>query len=170
MPAAKILGHSFQLPAPYNAGHVCTQAEAEALNRLLVRGLAKGLHKIIDSRQAARAKDSHGTFGLDDLADDQEAGLEYINEFVLGFSLGHDVARAIRLECDRLAKQLLEVQLNRSGRTLKDLSADEQRTALADLARSEKVVNEANRRVSVTQEIAQRAQAELQEALGGTAP
>ena len=64
----------------------------------------------------------------------------------------------------------LEVQLNRQGKTLKDLPVDQQKVALADLARSEKVVAEANRRVAVTQEIAQKAQAELTAALGGTEP
>jgi hypothetical protein len=167
MPSATILGFQFELPSPYATGHQCTLAEAEALNRLLVRGLAKGLHKVIDARHEAHERSGDGPFSQDEVAETQEAGLEYINEFVLGFALGHDVARAIRLECDRLAKQTLEVQLNRQGKTLKDLPADQQRTALIDLARSEKIVKEAERRVSVTQEIALKAQAELQEALGG---
>ena len=47
---------------------------------------------------------------------------------------------------------------------------EKQKVALADLARSEKVVAEAKRRVSVTQEIALKAQAELTAALEGTAP
>jgi hypothetical protein len=170
VPSAHILGFSFDLPAPYTAGHVCTLAEAEALNRLLVRGLAKGLHKVLDTRNTAHELSGGGPLSADEVAASQEAGLEYISEFVLGFALGHDVARAIRLECDRPAKQLLEVQLNRQGKTLKDLPADELRSTLTDLARSEKVLTEANRRVSVTQEIAQKAQAELQEALGGTSP
>ena len=163
MPVAKILGFQFQLPTPYAVGHICTLAEADALNRLLVRGLAKGLHKVLDSGLTDYAP---GPLSDDERAELTERGLEYINEFVLGFALGHDVARAIRLECDRLAKQTLEVQLNRQGKSLKDLPSDQLRTTLADLARSEKIVNEANRRVSVTQEIAQRAEAELQEALG----
>jgi hypothetical protein len=163
MPAAKILGFSFDLPAPYASGHICTLAEAEALNRLLVRGLAKGLHKVLDVRFSAT--------GAHDLNDDERAaatedGLEYIREFTLGFSLGHDVARAIRLECDRLAKQALEVHLNRSGKSFADLSPNVLRSELAQLAKSEKIVTEANRRVAVTQEIALKAQAELQEALG----
>jgi hypothetical protein len=165
MPTAKILGFEFELPAPYASGHTCTLAEAEALNRLLVRGLAKGLHKIIDSRlnDAGAAK---AGLSADQQADVTEAGLEYINEFVLGFSRGHDVARAIRLECDRLAKQALEVHLNRSGKSFADLSPNVLRSELAQLAKSEKIVTEANRRVAVTQEIALKAQAELQEALG----
>ena len=165
MPAAKILGFQFQLPAPYAVGHSCTLAEAEALNRLLVRGLAKGLHKVIDSGydDCRVPRDP----SADERAEITELGLEYIAEFVLGFALGHDVARAIRLECDRLARQTLEVQLNRQGKTLKDLPVDQQKVALADLARSEKVVSEANRRVAVTQEIALKAQAELTAALGG---
>ena len=167
MPSAHILGFSFHLPSPYSAGHTCTAAEAESLNRLLVRGLAKGLHRVLDTRHVAHEMSGGGPLSQDEIAASQEAGLEYIQEFVLGFALGHDVARAIRLECDRLAKQLLEVQLNRQGKILKDLTPDEQRSALTDLSRSEKVVTEANRRVSVTQEIAQKAQAELQEALSG---
>ena len=164
MPLAKILGFEFQLPANYAQGHTCTPAEAEALNRLLVRGLAKGLHKVIDHHLGQYDEEPDA----DQRAAITENGLEYIEEFALGFSLGHDVARAIRLECDRLAKQTLEVQLNRAGKSLKDLPGEELRTLLNDLAKSEKVVNEANRRVSVTQEIALKAQAELQEALEGT--
>ena len=104
MPVAKILGFQFQLPSPYAAGHVCTAAEADTLNRLLTRGLAKGLHKIIDSQLELR-NDFNGPPTEDERATITESGLEYISEFVLGFSLGHDVARAIRLECDRLARQ-----------------------------------------------------------------
>lgn len=170
MPSAKILGFQFDLPSPYATGHQCTLAEAEALNRLLVRGLAKGLHKVLDSGLADHAHMEGGELSADQRSELTELGLEYINEFVLGFALGHDVAKAIRLECDRLAKQTLEVQLNRQGKTLKDLPADQQRSALTDLARSEKIVKEAERRVSVTQEIALKAQAELQEALGGGQP
>ncbi len=168
MPLAKILGFEFQLPANYAQGHICTPAEAEALNRLLVRGLAKGLHKVLSTKHEGHELSGGGPLSQDEIAEFQEAGLEYIAEFTLGFALGHDVARAIRLECDRLAKQTLEVQLNRAGKSLKDLPGEELRTLLNDLAKSEKVVNEANRRVSVTQEIALKAQAELQEALEGT--
>jgi len=167
MPSAKILGFEFQLPAPYATQHVCTAAEAEALNRLLVRGLAKGLHKVLDSKLVeAHERSGSGPLSVDEIAEAQEAGLEYIREFILGFALGHDVARAIRLECDRLARQALEVHLNRQGKGLSDLSPDVLRAELAQLAKSEKIVAEANRRVAVTQEIAQKAQAELQEALG----
>jgi len=167
MPSAKILGFSFDLPAPYAAGHPCTLAEADTLNRLLVRGLAKGLHKVLDAGLWEPDRlGSADQASEDKKAELTEAGLEYIEEFTLGFSLGHDVARAIRLECVRLAKQTLEVQLNRAGKKLSDMPAGELRTLLSDLAKSERIVKEANRRVSVTQEIALKAQAELQEALG----
>jgi hypothetical protein len=162
MPSAKILGFQFDLATPYAVGHICTYAEAEALNKLLVRGLAKGLHKVIDSQLAGFDK----VLDPDQRAAITESGLEYIEEFTLGFSAGHDIARAIRLECSRLARQMLEVQLNREGRVLKDLTPGEVHSALSDLMKSERIVAEATRRVSVTQEIAQRAEAELHEALG----
>jgi len=162
-----ILGFSFSIPTPYVSGHVCTQAEAHALNRLLVRGTSKGLHKVLSGEMyEAERRDLPLTAETKQVI--ASAGEDYIAEFRAGFAEGHEEVRATKVEASRIARQLLEAQLNRQGRSLSSLSSGEQEMLLNDLVNSEKVRNEALRRVSVTREIAERAHDELLSAEGSS--
>ena len=157
----RILGLDFTLITPYCAGHTCTQNEAQTLNRALTKGISKGMFKVLTATRSA--------LGLHADAPDQratramlhEAGLAYISEFTEGFALGHERTRAIRIECERIAKQLLEAQQNAKGASARDLPESELAARLAELAKSEKVRSEAERRVQVTLEIAQSAHQDL---------
>ena len=152
-----ILGLDFTLITPYCAGHTCTQNEAQTLNRALTKGISKGMFKVLTATRSA--------LGLGDAPDQRatlhEAGLAYISEFTEGFALGHERTRAIRIECERIAKQLLEAQQNAKGASARDLPESELAARLSELAKSEKVRSEAERRVQVTLEIAQSAHQDL---------
>jgi hypothetical protein len=157
MPATttiRILGQQFTIQHKYTAGHVCTQNEANVLNRALAKGISKGLHKVL-----AQTRSQHDPQTGDGQAELQRAGEDYIAEFVVGFAQGHERLRAIRLEAERIAKQLVSIQLNAAGRT--EIAPGELATMLDELVASEKVRSEAERRVALTFEIAQDAYAEL---------
>jgi hypothetical protein len=164
LPQIRILGFDFELATPYAAGHTCSANEAQTLNRALVKGISKGMFKVLT---AARGAQLHGAETAA-LSEDQrsalhEAGLAYIAEFTEGFALGHERTRAIRIECERIARQLLEAQCNAKGASSRDLPETELQARLAELVASEKVRAEAERRVQVTLEIAQSAHADLLE-------
>lgn len=162
----KVLGFSYELPQPYAVGHCCTAAEASALNRILTRGLAKGLYKVLSSGLKPLGHDR--AEGLSDAQRSgvESMGLEYIADFCLGFSAGHETTRSIRVEAERIARQMLETQLYKQGKSLKDLHEKEREAHIDQLAVSDRVRAEAERRVRVTQEIAERAHGELLESLG----
>ena len=154
------MGFTFNLAHPYAAGHICSVAEAAALNRALVRGTSKGLFKALTAASSASAA---RPLSPDERSALQQKGEDYIAEFALGFAEGHDRLRAIRMESERIAKQLLATTLNARGEDASALEPAAFAAEVARLAQSEKVRTEAERRVNVTQEIAQRAHSELLE-------
>lgn len=164
----KILGFSYELPQPYNVGHICSVAEAAALNRVLTKGISKGLYKVLAGALRATGFNSREGLGADAAAAIQEMGAEYVSDYCLGFSAGHDVQRSIRIEAERIARQMLETSLYRKGQSLKDLTEKDRISQIDQLASSEKVRAEAERRVQVTQEIAGRAHDELLESIGAS--
>ena len=164
MTSIRILGFDFTLASPYAAGHTCSHNEAQTLNRALVKGISKGMFKVLTAaRGALGLTASYPTLDVDQRAAMYEAGLAYIAEFTEGFALGHERTRAIRIECERIARQLLEAQCNAKGASARDLPETELVARLSELASSEKVRGEAERRVQVTLEIAQSAHADLLE-------
>jgi hypothetical protein len=157
VPSIHILGFGFDITPRYVAGHTCTHNEAQMLNRALVKGISKGMFKVLTGHGDMTALNE------DQRAELRERGLAYIAEFTEGFALGHERTRAIRIESERIARQLLEAQQNARGATTKDLPDAELAARLAELVSSEKVRAEAERRVQVTLEIAQSAHADLLE-------
>jgi len=163
-----ILGFTLQVPQPYAAGHVCTASEAEALNRLLLRGVSKGIHKALVSSLTVVGRSSASVCTDEERAEVLASGQTYVADFVSGFAEGHEVQRAIRIECLRIARTRLEAQLYRQGRKLANLSQLELETALDQLAQQPAVREEAERRVRITLEVANAAHDELAASLGLT--
>ncbi len=162
----RILGFALDLPQPYSAGHCCSAAEAAALNRILVKGLSKGLHKVLSAGLRPTGYENARGLSEDQKSDIVARGEEYVADYCLGFAQGHETQRAIRVECERIARQMLETTLYRQGKKLGDLPDGERDEEIARLAASEKVREEAERRIRVTQEIANRAHDDLLEVLG----
>lgn len=162
----RILGFTFELPQPYSVGHVCSTAEAAALNKVLVKGISKGLYKVLAAALRPTGYTSAAGVAVEAAAKIWAAGNEYISDYSLGFSEGHEIQRAIRIEAERIGRQMLETQLYKQGKSLKDLSEADKTDQIAQYASSDKVRTEAERRVKVTQEIAEKAHGELLESLG----
>jgi len=163
LPQIHILGFDFDLSAPYSAGHTCTHNEAQILNRALVKGISKGMFKVITSACSELGETNGAPLSQDQRSYVVERARAYIAEFVEGFAQGHERSRAIRIESERIAKQLLEAQQNARGATTRDLAPAELQARLDELVSSEKVRAAAERRVQVTLEIAQSAHQDLLE-------
>jgi hypothetical protein len=161
MPHVNILGFSTLLPQPYSAGHVVTQAEADALNRLLVRGLSKALHRVLLDALAPHGARVMGQVG--DAVRDATAARAavFISEYVEGFANGHDRLRAIDVEARRIAALAVETDLYRQGRALREVPAVELDAMVSALAASPRVREEAQRRVDDLAQIARSAHADL---------
>lgn len=163
MPAqsVKVLGFTFAVPANYAAGHVCTASEAEALNRLLVHGTAKALHKQLASALAAREANNAEELDGPQRQACQLEGLDRIASFALGFAQGHSKLAAIEVEARRIAQQALETWLNAQGKSIEDIPVSERATKLAQLTASPMIRESATRRVEEAQGLAARANEEL---------
>lgn len=162
----RILGFSYELPQPYSQGHVCSAAEAAALNRVLTRGISKGLYKVLLAGINPTGHSEASKLSEEQRSAISAMGAEFIEDHCLGFSMGHEVQRSIRVEAERIARGLLETQLYKQGKSLKDLAEADRAEQISQLASTERVRTEAERRVKVTQEIAERAHGELLESLG----
>lgn len=157
-----ILGLTLQVPQVYSAGHVCSASEAAALNRVLTKGIAKGLHKVLAGALASTGYSRVDKIESVTTRQDIEArAREYIASFLLGFAEGHEKQRAVRVECERIARDALEARLYAQGRTLKDLPEGEREAIIEQIASSDKVRAEAERRVGLQQHVAQDAHEEL---------
>lgn len=164
MPTVNVLGLTFDLPAPYAPGHPCTAAEASALNELLRRGFAKGLYKII-----RRELDRLGMLDSSNLDERERASVKeltdtFIERYAIGFAEGQDKTLAIYEEAARIARGLAETHFNRQGLPAHGASYE---TLTSRLAKSDRVLAEARRRVEDQITLAQRAHAEMLEMLGG---
>ena len=161
-----ILGFSVAISEPYSVGHVCTEHEALALNRIMVRGIAKGLHGVI-SRACAQLGYSSGDMMTEA---DRDSVMEMANEFVttfsLGFARGHETLRAIDVEARRIALSALETALYKRGQRMADISEEERNEKIAELLWLPSIRREAEKRVEDNQRLASAAHAELLAALG----
>lgn len=161
MPTVHVLGLTFNLPAPYAPGHPCTPAEALALNELLRRGFAKGLYKVV-RRELDRLGYRDDASGLDESerASVSELTDTFIERYAVGFAEGQDKTLAIYEEAARIAKGLAETHFNRQGLPAHGAQFD---ALAARLAKSERVLAEARRRIEDQITLAQRAHAEMLE-------
>lgn len=155
MPQVIILGFSFSFPAPYHEGHVCTVAEAETLNRVMLRGGSKGLHKAIVAERERG--------GIE--ADVLKVGRDYISDYAITFSQGYERLRAIEVEAKRIAESAISERLYAQGKTPGDIGKAAYESLVIDLSTSEAVRNEASKRVDAVRKIAQDVHSDLSRAL-----
>lgn len=136
-----LLGLSLSTPEPYAKGHVCSAAEAAALNAVLTRGLAKMLHReLAEARDAGREPASVETAGL-------------IEDFLRGFAEGHERLEAIKSEARRIGRAKAEAAVYRTGKRLEALAKGEQEELIAREAARSEVLAEATRRIDLMRSI-----------------
>ncbi len=137
----QILGLSLSTPEPYTKGHVCTAAEAAALNAVLTRGLAKALHReIAEARDAGQEPASVETASL-------------ITSFLQGFAEGHERLAAIQSEARRIGRARAEAAVYRTGKRLEQLAKGEQEELIVREAGKSEVLAEATRRIDLMRSI-----------------
>jgi hypothetical protein len=161
MPQLMILGLPVALPPAYTSGHVCTQAEADVLNALRTRGLAKGLHRVILGECVSRGHQN--VRGMDGPTRDEvtRCAQAFCTSHVEGFAQGHERLRAIEGEAKRIAQLMIEEQLYAQGKTLRDAPKGETDAMIAYYAASAKVRDEAARRIDDVQRLARSAHDDL---------
>lgn len=164
MAKLQILGLALTTPEPYLPGHVCTANEASVLNYALTRGLAKGLYRLL-----REVSEKRGTLqgGPEDLAECER----YIQEYLKGFSQGHERLAAIEGEARRIARAKVEAGLYRAGRKLAELAKGEQDLAISREAEKPEVLAEATRRIDLLRSIGRAdAQSSLEELISDQEP
>lgn len=135
-PTISIHGLSVPKPAPrYRAGHICTPAEAEILNAVLLERVKNNLTR--------RAKDKTLT---------EVEFLEYYNSYSLGVGPKED--NPIETESLKIARALLGEILNKDGKSIRDLPKDELQSKLAAIAQRQEIRDEAARRIATLNEVA----------------
>jgi len=161
-----ILGISLDVETPYVGGHICTPAEAAALNRLLVRGTAKGLHKAIREACNARGYDNANEPMPQGMREQVESvARDYAREYAQGFSEGHERLRAIEVEARRIGLASLASSLYQHGRKIEDIEVSEREAKVNELSLNSSIRREAERRVDDTARLANAAHEELLAAL-----
>ena len=151
LPHFSIHGYEFTCSHEYTSGHICTQAEAEVLQRALVRTLAKGLARVIAAGKEAKRPP----------AEIHAEGEAYINDHLRGFAQGFERTRAIAVEARRIAQSTIETRLYAQGKTLRDIAESEFESLVSTLSLRENILAEATRRIDDIQRIAREAHESL---------
>jgi hypothetical protein len=163
-----ILGFSIDVPTTYSAGHPCTASEAEVLNRILTRTIAKGLYKTLVTGLALRHAESFDGLSSDEERSEVRALAQgFIERFTLGFSQGHERLAAVEVEARRIAMAVLEAALYRRGQKLGELHEQEREDKIRELMLSANVRREAETRVDGARALAGAAHEELLASIAG---
>jgi hypothetical protein len=145
-----ILGFTFPITQRYDAGHVCSESEAQALQRYFNRHLAKGIHKAIADM-----------VGVDSNSEIQSRGEQFSSQFAIGFTQGHERIRAINAEARSMALQAIETRMYKRGQNVKSLTQFELEDMVTKLSAQEGIQKIAEERVDYIQRIARSAHDDL---------
>lgn len=143
-----IAGHSFDLNAPYSAGHVVTEAEAKTLNQTrhenVRNNLAKAVKELIEAGKMDEAKAKVAEY---------DASYEFTMASVGGGATRLD---PVEREARAIAKELVRAHLAKTNRTFKTVPegmtaeawAEKVEANIASVAASENVMKEARKAVA----------------------
>jgi hypothetical protein len=135
----------FQAPAPYTQGHVCTEAEARALNSALADNLRANFGKHAKAAIEAHQGDQ------DDLTTRLRAEFaSYAASYSLNGSARDPVARLAA----RLARDIVDEGLRKRKLDPRTIPPEQIASLVEKVASSESVLGEARRRVAARQDIA----------------
>lgn len=116
-PKTKIIdGESFTITQPYSEGHICTAAEAKALNQVRSENIGNNLRSAI--KEARDKRDAGDTKDWDGLAD---LVAKYDSEYTFAMGGGGGGARKmdpIEREAYTLAKEYIKGHLAETGRKI----------------------------------------------------
>lgn len=135
----RIRGISFECPAPYSPGHVCNAAEARVLNGAFAENVRNNFSKREEIALNSVVSDK-------DIEQLQEKFAEYAASYILGGTRGN-LADPLAREARRIARIVALAELNRAGIAEEDADKERLSARITDLAKSEDVRTEAQRRL-----------------------
>lgn len=138
---------------PYAEGHVCTAAEAKALNQTRTENISNALRKKIqDLGTAVENAEGKTVFEFDENALAQAATLvaEYDAEYVFTLASSGGSRRAVdplEKECMAIARQAIVAELKSKGVKVKDLPDGKMDEFIEQYKDNEKIVALAKKRL-----------------------
>lgn len=159
-------GEKFEISQPYAEGHVCTAAEAKALNQVRSENIGNNLRNAVkEAKEAAANGDNSKLDGLAQLVADYDA--QYV--FTMGNAGASRKLDPVEREAQKIARELLKESLAAQGRKLtvapegesEEEWKDRVNAKVEEIAQNEAVLKQAKKNVE-----AKRKQAEtLREAV-----
>jgi len=147
-----------EVSTPYAEGHVCTEAEAKALNQTRVENISNALRKKIQELGTA-AESAEGktvyTYAEDALAKVAELVAAYDAEYVFSMtSVGTSrTVDPLEKECIAVARQAITAELKRQGVKIKDLPEGKMDAFIEQYKDNEKIVKLAKKRLKEREEL-----------------
>jgi len=144
-----IAGEQFEVTIPFETGHVCTEAEAKALNQTRCENIRNNMAKWV---KAANDPDSETTVenAIDAIA---EYNKNY--EFTLASVGNSRTLDPIEKEARSLARDAIKVKLAADGRKLGDVDKEKLAEAIAATAAQPNFVKAAKKRIADRQKLAE---------------
>lgn len=158
-----ISGETFEIAAPYSAGHQLNEAEASVLNQTYLENIRNNAASKIKAAKEAAEK-SNTTFSLDapiggEGEDASKTLRQVIADYAKSYEFGVRVARnsepadPVEREARSIAREAISAKLKASNVKRKDIPDEAYEQALVKLAASDKVMAEAKRRVKARDSI-----------------
>lgn len=151
-----IAGLEFNISQPFDEGHVCTAAEAKALNQTRSENIGNNMRKTIE--EAIEARDKGDSSKFDALVETvAKYDAEYV--FTLANVGGSRRLDPVEREARSIAREALKAHLAKTGRkigTTPDGETDESwaekvETNIDSISQREDVLKEAKKRVAAKQ-------------------
>jgi hypothetical protein len=152
-----ISGETFEITAPYAAGHTLNEAEASVLNQTFLENIRNNAAGKIKAAKA-KAESDGAAFSLDAPVggEGEDAGKtlrQLIQEYAETYEFGVRVARTsepvdpVERECRSIARDAINAKLKAQGIKRKDVPDEAYEQAVSQYAGLDKVLKEAKRRV-----------------------
>lgn len=132
-----IAGETFEVAAPYVAGHSISEIEAKVLNQTRAENVGNNLRSTIKDMLEKNAS----------AAEMQKAVAEYDNAYTFATPGTRTVVDPFERECLAVAREAIKAELASQGRKLKDLADEDLDAALTILVDQEDVQAEAKKRL-----------------------
>lgn len=154
-----IQGLDFEASTPYAEGHVCTEAEAKALNQTRLENLRNNFaSKIKAAKGEADEVPADALESLRAEFAEYDAGYIFTLASVGG---GKRETDPVQAEAKKMARALITAQLREKGRKVKDVDKEALDNAIATLADREDIQKAAKKAVADRQKAAQADLSEL---------
>lgn len=162
-----IQGETFEIAAPYAAGHTLNEAESSVLNQTFLENIRNNVAGKIKAAKDAWA-DAHGGseegFSLDTVmvageGDTQISLRQSLTNYAESYEFGIRVARTsepvdpVEREARVIAREVINEKLRKAGTKRKDVSDEAYEEALKLYAKQPSIVKEATRRVKARTDI-----------------